>query len=319
MSTLKLVTFSLCCLLSCATCAQAQTDGYRPKIAEFSYQVLGHYQTISNSETFGNASSQIERDLLLKIKLGIPLIIKNKTVFGVQLKYYHHHFGFDEDDFMGGYDLYDHINGRSFTDLGARIAYQRKLENGSELSFIAGAEIRSDKIVWSPNTSKYFISGQYKKQVNERTKIGFGAVFNYGLRLTSFYPLFTYEKTLNSKWTVDLTLPKSAAIRHKLDAKTFLIAEVDFVGWRYNLTRPISGDLRDFTLRKADLEFQVKFEREIHDWLWFGAEVGYSKNVSYYLANPGERGNKALIDLRAKDASSFKFSIFIVPPKSFSK
>ena len=87
------------CFLACLFKVKAQSDNYRTKIAEFSYRVLGDYQTISSSETFGDATSEIEHESLLKIKLGIPLIIKDDKLFGLQLKYYQHYFNFDDEDF----------------------------------------------------------------------------------------------------------------------------------------------------------------------------------------------------------------------------
>ena len=309
----------LCCLFAGWLKVKAQTDSYRPKIAEFSYKALGDYQTISNSETFGNASSEIEHESLLKLKLGIPLVIKDNELFGLQLLYYQHHFNFDDEDFADNYGLYNHLSGQAFRNLGLRGLYQYSLDDRRELTFAAGLEARGDEIQWNRNTTKVFVSGQYKKRVNSRTRVGYGAVLSRGLRLTSFYPIFTYEKVLSPGWTLDAVLPKSVALRKEINPKTYLTGQLEFEGWRYNLTNPMPGDGRDFTLRKADLELRAKFEREIHDWLWFGAELGYNKNVSYYLAHPGERGDRALIDLRARDARYLKFSIFIVPPRSLSR
>lgn len=319
MRVFRVVGACFCCLLASWVEVNAQIDGYRTKVAEFSYRVLGDYQTISNSETFGNASSEIEHESLLKIKLGIPLIIKENQLFGLQLKYYQHQFNFDDDDFAGNYDLYDHLSGQAFSNVGIRGFYQYNLDDKRELSLIGGLEVRSDEIVVNRNTFKVFISGQYKKQINSSTRIGYGAVISHGLRLTSFYPLFSYEKRINPFWTLDMVLPKSISMRRQINPKTYFIATTEFEGWRYNLTNPISGNDSDFTLRKADLEFRLTFEREIHDWLWFGVDLGYNKNISYYLANPGQRGADALIDLRARDARYIKFSLFVVPPKGFLK
>lgn len=312
----KVFGYLLCCLCGIKCQLKAQFDQYRPKIAEFSYKVLGDYETISNSEAFGNASSEMDHESLLKLKLGIPLVIKNNKLFGLQLLYYQHHFNFDDEDFTGNYDLYNHLSGQAFTNLGIRGLYQYDISGTQQIAITAGFEARGDEIEWNRNTVKVFISGLYKKQLNANTRIGYGGVFAQGLRLSSFYPLFTFEKVVSPGWTLDLFLPKSVSMRKEINPRTYLTGQVEFEGWRYNLTDAIGNERRDFTLRKADLELRIRFEREIHDWLWFGAELGYNKNVSYYLANPGNRGNRALIDLRANDARYLKFSLFIVPPRS---
>ncbi|MFY0601574.1 MAG: hypothetical protein JXR03_18000 [Cyclobacteriaceae bacterium] len=290
---------------------------YRPKVVEFGVETLMDYQANSYSENFGSAKNEVERDRLIKAKVGIPLIMKDNKLFGIQLKYYQHRFMFDTEDNPINYDLYLHLDARKFTSTGIRTFYRQDINENQQLSIIGGAELKSDQIKWSRNTTKYFISGIYTWKPSSNTKIGTGFVLNQMMQLTTFYPLFIYEKGLSPKWTLDLTLPKSAAIRHKVNSKNYLIAKTELRGWRYNLTNAIENGNQDLTLRKADLQFSTSWEHEVHDWLWFGVDVGYTKNLRYYLANPGDRGRDALIDVKSKDAKYIKFSVFIVPPKRF--
>lgn len=318
-SKILLIAF-VCIIASTNVAAQAQLDSitpYRPKIAEFGIETLMDYGTATTSESFGAARNEIERDRLIKVKLGIPLIIKDDMMFGIQLKYYQHRFTFDLEDHPTDYDLFLHLDSKKFTNTGIRAFYQKDLTGDKQLRVVGGAELKSDEIKWNNHTTKYFISGVFTWKPSSTTKLGTGFVLNKIIGRTTFYPLFTYEKVLSPKWTLDLALPKSAAIRHRVNNANYLTAITEFKGWRYNLTNAIQEDQRDFTLRRADLQFSIKWEHELHDWLWFGVDLGYTKNIRYHLGNPGERARDALIDINSADAPYSKFSIFIVPPRRF--
>ena len=319
LSILVVCLFGCCALFAQSTCKVDTTDVYRPKIAEFGVEMLRDYHTATYSEDVNHAENEVDADRLFKAKLAIPFALNDRYAAGAQLKYYQHRFFFDEEDYLDDNGLYTHLNNATFTAMGARLFYQRNLPQDSKLKLIGGAEVRSDEFRWTQNTTKYFISGIYTRQVSDRTKIGTGFMLNQVMRVTSFYPLFIYERSLNSKWYLELNLPKSASLRRKLNSSNYLVGTTQFRGWRYNLSNSIEGLPSDLTLRKADLEASLAWEHELHDWLWLQASIGYTKNLRYYLVEPGGRNRDALLRIRARDASYAKLSIFIVPPRSLYK
>lgn len=290
---------------------------YRPKIAEFGMETLRNYDVKSNSESFGNDSNEVDEDRLIKAKLGIPILINKDRIFGLQLKYYQHQFEFDEEDKTANNDLFQHLNTRSFTSAGIRFFYQQNLQSNRQFRIIGGTELKSDEFHWNRNTTKHFISGTYSWKPSESTEIGAGAVVNHVMGITAIYPLLLINKDLSPRWNMNLTLPKSAAMRYNLNDRNFLIATTELRGWRYNLTEAVPVYQRNLMLRRVDLQFSLSWEHEIHDWLWFGLDVGYNKNLQYFVANPGDRARDALIDLRSQDAAYTKLSLFIVPPRKF--
>ncbi|MBV6640580.1 MAG: hypothetical protein KI791_07680 [Cyclobacteriaceae bacterium] len=317
---MKYSLIGICTCLSVMTGFAQSENGigvYRPKIAEFSSETLMDYGTSSTSSEYGNASNEIERDRLYKAKLGIPLLIREDRMFGLQLKYYQQRFVLDLEEHPTDYDFYLHLNSTKYTSAGIRWLYKQNLKNGSEIKIAAGAEIKSDVWVWNKNSSKYFISAFQTWQKSSTTEIGCGLMVGQNLGVTNVYPIFIYQHDFRNKWTIDLMLPKYAAMRYRINPSNYIIAKAQLSGWRYNLTNALEGNQGDLTLRKADVQFSLSWEREIHDWLWFGADIGYNKNVSYYLAKPGGRGRDALIHINPRDAMYTKVSIFMVPPRKF--
>jgi hypothetical protein len=297
-------------------CGICQTS-YRPKLAEFGIETLRDYDVKSNSESLGNATNEIDEDRLIKAKLGIPILIKKDRLFGLQLKYYQHRFEFDQEDQVTNDDLFQHLDTRKFTSAGIRFFYQQDVRTNHQFRIIGGSELKSDEFQLNQNTTKHFISGTYCWKPSATTEFGTGVVVNRVMGITAVYPLFLFNKDLTPKWALNLTLPKSASMRYNLNQKNFLIATAELRGWRYNLTEAVPTYQRNLMLRRVDLQFSVSWEHEIHDWLWFGVDVGYNKNLQYFVANPGDRSRDALINLRSQDAAYTKLSLFIVPPRKF--
>lgn len=302
---------------SIADSTNRSMDRYRPKVAEFSVEGLFDYNTSSSSENLNTAQNEVETDRLYKAKVAIPIVLKDDRAFGLQLKYSQHRFLFEEDEFQEDFGIYSHLNNTKFTSTGLRAFFQRDLSASDDLKIVGGAEIRSDELRWSRNTTKLFVSGIWSRQLSDRSKIGTGIVVNHEMRRTSLYPMFIYESQLAPNWHLALKLPKSVSLRRKINASNYIIGTAQLRGWRYNLTNSIEGENRDLTLRRADLEFSISWEHEIHDWLWFSLSAGYNKNLRYYLAEPGNPRRDALLNIQSMDARYVKASLFLVPPKKF--
>ena len=312
-----LVCLSLLCLGhgSFAQDSDPIRDDYRPKVAEFGMETLMDYHTATSSESQNTAQNEVDWDRLYKAKIAIPLIIRSERMAGLQLKYYQHRFFFDEESYVDDFGYYSHLNNSRFTSLGVRGFLQDTYKDGSRLKVIAGAETKSDRLKWTRNSAKYFFSGIYTWRRDRRTELGVGFVTNYDVRIFNVYPVFIYKKQFQRGYFLDLYLPKAIKLRKRINQSNFLIASTQVRGWRYNMTNALEGENRDLTLRKADLQFNIAYEREIHDWLWLGIEAGYNHNIRYYLSEPGMRRNDAIVNIRSGDAKYCKVSIFLVPPR----
>lgn len=317
----KLLTFIfLPGFVMCSLCCKARQGsdksvGYRPKIAEISVESLVDYQATSSSETGNSLTTKIEDDKLYKIKLAVPLKLKGKSKMGLQLKYYRQRFNFDDDASVHQDELFNYLSNQTFVNTGARFIYKRNKSESECISFLAGAELRSDQLQWNANSALYYINGTYVKDLSPTKKIGFGAHAASSLGNFGLYPLFIYETALSKRLTTELILPKSATLRYRVNDKTFISAKASFRGWRYNLSNTIPDSDQAFTLRRSDAQFTLSYEKEIHDWLWLGIETGYNKNLRYVMTNPGARSRDAINTLRSKDATYLSFSIFVVPPR----
>ncbi|MEM6830124.1 MAG: hypothetical protein AAF551_06380, partial [Bacteroidota bacterium] len=271
----------------------------------------------SSSELYGNGSSEVEDDVLWKLKLGVPVIMKKDKLFAVQVKSYRHEFFFDTEDVQANFTLFDEIDQRVVTSSGARLIYQQDAFKRGKISFVGGMDVKSDHFSFSQNSMQYYAGSTYTVKKDSKTRIGGGLIIGADLGVFSFSPVLIYERNFAPNWTLDLQLPKYMAVRHRLKEGSFLIGKIEGKAWRYNLTDLLSEEQSQLTLRKVDVQVSIDYEQEIHDWLWFGVSAGYNKNLSYYLSNPGDRSRDALFQLNPRSAPTLKASLFVVPPRKF--
>jgi hypothetical protein len=72
-------------------------------------------------------------------------------------------------------------------------------------------------------------------------------------------------------------------------------------------------------LFRSELRGIMTYEREIHDWLWFGIEGGFRQNLNFNLTNGPKTKADVLISNKLTGAPLINASLFMVPPQSFLK
>ena len=99
--------------------------------------------------------------------------------------------------------------------------------------------------------------------------------------------------------------------------KNILFVEARVEGGNYKLffEKPVLS-FNKLLLRKTELQFSLNYEREIHDWLWFGIETGLRANLQFDLAQSVfDRKNIVDTDIRKYLVTSA--TLFVVPPIKF--
>jgi hypothetical protein len=288
---------------------------YRPKLAEFSYESLSRYNVFVKSNDEGPVVSDIEQDRLLRLRLGAPIVLKKSTIFGVQLKYYRQSYAIAREMANPEDDVFRHLDENPLTNAGLNFLFQKDFSEKTKLTLLGVAEIGSDKWVLNRNSSRYIIVGEWTKEVSTVTKIGYGGVVNYALGVWNVYPKVSYNRKINPNVLLEVNLPGSVNLRYHPNDKTYLIAQTEFSNWRFNITDALENRPGDLTVQRADIYYKIKLEREIHDWLWFGIDLGYVNNVNYFVVEPGKRQRDAIQSYDLKDSAYIRFSIFMLPPR----
>ena len=72
-------------------------------------------------------------------------------------------------------------------------------------------------------------------------------------------------------------------------------------------------------ISKSEIQFGVNYEREIHDFLWFGIHAGVRSNLSLDLISLDRLKSEQIIDSQLGTAPFANISLFLVPPQKWLK
>jgi hypothetical protein len=97
---------------------------------------------------------------------------------------------------------------------------------------------------------------------------------------------------------------------------------VDGFNYIVKLRRPLvrqgqadKMDLRTLELRETEVKLRGRWEREIHDFLWFGVEGGYRYNYAFDAFDRTNADREKIIDSKFAWAPYLSLELFIVPPR----
>ena len=92
----------------------------------------------------------------------------------------------------------------------------------------------------------------------------------------------------------------------------------NWTGQTYNINLDSSPD-QSLYLGKSDLLGMLTYEKEIYDFFWASASVGYRVNLNFDLDREIEFVNRsdAYIDNTINNAMFVRIGVFLVPPRSW--
>jgi hypothetical protein len=240
-----------------------------------------------------------------------------KIAFG--LRYRIEDMFFDDLE-NNSFDFYRQLENKNLKSIGTSLYVIKPLKGNRFLLFRARASLNGDYDRDHRPTSDYLkfslapLIG-WKKHNNLSYAVGLGYSQNFGR--ISVFPLVSYNQTFNEHFGVESLLPLYAKIRYStLDKKNFLYAGTKIEGATYNV-RFSNGS--EGYLNNSEIKYQISYEREIYDFVWVGIETGLRSNLNFSLSETPARQMSTIVNSNLNMSYYFGFSLFIVPPRKFSK
>ncbi len=268
------------------------------------------------STEFGDSRAEVSTNRRLRLKLNVPLTFNPKLRLALGLSYAHEQFRF-EDIQDTNYPLYDRLEDKSLRSIGMRFYLKRDLENGKFIKSRFGVDLNGDKIT-AIGFSRFFkgnISVVYGKQRDPYTEIAYGIYAGYDLGIPSVFPVFNYNKILNSRWMLELLLPKSAKIIYTPDVKTQFNARIEVSGASYHMQEEVLPGYTNLELRQSELRLFIGMNREVYDFLWASVGLGAQRNLNFFVSERRQRRRNAIISANPFTAYTLEFTVYLVPPR----
>ncbi len=237
--------------------------------------------------------------------------------------YFLEEYGF-EDLANANYPFYNSIEDKNLRSLGASLFFVKPTRSDVYFLLRTRLSLNGDfrrSTLPTEDYLKFSIAPLigWKRTPTLSHAVGFAYGYDFGR--PTFYPVIVYNRTFSPYWGIEMLLPAYMKVRHNRNERTIFYGEVGLNGASYNVLLSDTQFAQNTTvhLHKSEIRFLLTLEKEIYDFLWFGASVGYRANMQFSLNDGNNRDADILIENRLRGALIYNFSIFLVPPRQFIK
>jgi len=315
--------FAQCNLLTCpdSTFCVPSVDGMpRSKGIIFEYERVVDYGIKANSSNpdigeVNDGGIKVNRQIQFVCRL--PIYNKDHLKVALGVRYFTEEFRFDATD----YPLFQSLEDRPLKSIGLSSYIVKSFRGNKFFLLKLGANLNGDygkDIAPKADFLRYSVVPLYGWKKNNHIAYGVGLAYSYVFGSPSFIPVFAYNNTFNRQWGLEMLLPGSIRLRHNRTEKDifYLTTKINGASYRISLdNEPAFDQYNILDLKKSEIRLFLTYEREIHDFLWFGINSGIRKNISFYLNDSLSGGGERLIEGNVRRAFFLNVSIFIVPPR----
>ncbi|MCB2376432.1 DUF6268 family outer membrane beta-barrel protein [Hymenobacter sp. BT635] len=302
----------------------------------FHYERVPRFNVATNGQSVGLAdyNTQATKNARLVIKGYIPMLNNPHLKLILGVNYEREEFQFR--DRPTGFELYDNIENKGLKTLGTQLAVIRPVNEVNWYIFRVKGELSGDYTSSELNITDYLrVSSEflYGWKRSPMFSWGVGVQLGYTFGRFSPYPAVLYNRTFNKRWGIEALFPARVTARYNASPKSLFFAGYSVDGLNYivkqrtPLVRKLENgqvdrgkvELRTLELRETEVKFRARWEREIYDFLWFGAEGGYRYNYAFDAFDRTNADREKIIDSKLASAPYASLELFIVPPRKFLK
>jgi hypothetical protein len=297
----------------------------RAKAAIIKYELQPGYtiRSVGKLGTYGNSEGKISRNHRFDVRLRFPIINKPSITIAAGLKYSLEEFNFSDEQPMS-YSFYKDLEDRPLKSAGIHFYLVKPTKNKKYFILRTSFDLNGDygsKKFGKKEFLKFSVTPLIGWKKNENLSYAFGFTYGYTFGVPLILPVISYNKNFNCNFGIESVLPLSLKLRYTKNEKNYWYGGVELGGASYRLDNEGTAfsNYNKLHLFRSELRYTLTYEREIHDWLWFGIEAGYRQNLRFNLTNGPRARADVIISNTLKGAPLINASIFMVPPRFFLK
>jgi hypothetical protein len=295
----------------------------RSKGIDINHEVVYSYSIKSSPSGSYTESGrgEVQSNSRTEIKIRLPVMLKPGFKMAVGFKYFQEDYEFDDLD-ENSFPFYRSLDDKPLRSVGGTVYIVKPfLGNKFFLARVGvtlnGDYTRDDEFATS-EFLRFSVAPMIGWKKDPYTSFAIGLSLGRDFGRYSVFPVFSYNQSFSRKWGFESFLPVKAKLRFTPNEKNLFYLKAEGKGANYNirLDDPNLEADRLYILQKLEIRYLLAYEREIHDWLWFGVEAGLRSNFRFNL-NDSPRNNSTIIENDFNDALLLKAGIFVVPPRKF--
>jgi hypothetical protein len=283
----------------------------RPKFFQVRFSTLPNIQDYPYGEY--RDVEKFETNRLIDAKLTVPLVLVERLKLLVQLRYKNELLNLGEIK-----DVYD--RDLNLKNTGLSLLYKVRIgEHLYAAGHFAGS-LKADSYMSRPVSAMLDYNSSFVllwEHNSGSSQTGMGVVTGNTLGRFNILPVLIFDRRINDRWFLEMKLPKRAVVRRVIHEDGFyLLFAVEGNGAAYAISDELYPGESDLEFRRASVDISIGLEKEIHDWLWFGVQVGATQPLRSVLVRRGLRSSSSLHHLSPGVAPYASISVFAVPPRS---
>jgi hypothetical protein len=294
----------------------------RAKAVIIKYELQTGYKIVSTGKAgnYGNSEAKINRNHRFDLRVRFPIINKPSITIAAGIKYTKEEFRFS-DAGTNSYPLYQDLEDRPLKSAGIHFYLLKPTKSKKyfiiRTSFDLNGDYGSEQF-GKKEFLKFSITPLIGWKQNENLSYAVGFSYGYTFGVPLILPVISFNKNFNCHFGIESVLPISLRLRYTKNKKNYWYAGLELAGASYRLDNEGTAfsNYNKLHLFRSELRYTLNFEREIHDWLWFGIEGGFRQNLRFKLNNGPRARSDVIISNKMMGAPVINASIFVVPPQS---
>ncbi|MEP7371889.1 MAG: DUF6268 family outer membrane beta-barrel protein [Chitinophagaceae bacterium] len=297
----------------------------RAKAVIIRYELQPGYNISSESKlgSYGNSNGKISSNRRFDVRVRFPIINKPSLTIAAGLKYSQEEFNFSDDQ-PANYSFYKDLEDRPLKSAGLHFYVVKPTKNKKYFILRTSLDLNGDygsEKFGKKEFLKFSVTPLIGWKKNENLSYAVGFTYGYSFGVPLIIPVLSYNRNFNCHFGIESVLPLSLKLRYTKNEKNYWYGGVEMGGASYRLDNEGTAfsNYNKLHLFRSELRYTLTYEREIHDWLWFGIEAGYRQNLRFNLTNGPRARADVIIKNTLKGAPVVNASIFMVPPRFFLK
>ena len=273
--------------------ASAKIKGLSPaKLMSLGYDYqMGHDITAGAYKSFVEESAQITAVHGVRAQANIPVISKNSLIIQLGARFWDVNYEF-EDEASLYHPLLTTLANNNLRTVGLNSTIFKPLNENSFLLFQVSADMNGDYSIpefQGLNYNRYSAAALWGKRPSDYKQWAIGVSRTYRAGELNYIPVILYNWTsVSNTWGTEILFPARAHLRYNLNPRNMLFVGFELEGNSYRVGNqnnafvdPFDGTKDELEIRRGELRFRFKYERQLIGFFWLSAQAGCRVNYSY--------------------------------------
>ncbi len=268
--------------------ASVKVNGKSPdKLISVGYDFQGGYDIDAGAfGMFERSNQQLNATHGFRLGANIPIISKNNIIIQAGLDFWNSQYDYQSPDNLT-HPLHKTLSENGLNTIDLSVTAYKPLNETTFLLGRVASGMNGDYALgdFQPlNYNRYSVALLWGKKPTDSKQWAVGVSQTYRAGELNYLPIFMYNWTSsNRKWGIESLLPARGDVRYNFSPRSMLFVGFDLEGTSFRIGNDseLSEPYNDLEIRKSELRFRFKYERQLIGFIWMSAKLGYRTNYSF--------------------------------------